>query len=911
MMLAVLGTLATVLVAATPSAQAGPTTQLVLAVSPGASPQDPAYGTEVAVSVQCTTTTTATDAASNTALADCPPWVRVDRTDGVRDTTPFMRVVDQAVSFSSAPSYPLWFRPEWGPTPINFGGAVDNKPIPLVASGWSARYNGTQVTANSSEITLYYNVSIESTSFELDVKDVSPGTVRLSVRQNTAPNHTYDRVRFDRFVQQTPPGTVPPFFKTSFSYHQESSTGSVVLAFQQPGVYFYGATPSFQGRAAQCTAGGEYDGRPSPKPLAIVVEGPTGPSNATALPKGFIGAVHRTLPLRSAHQFCLIHPNITAFSGSKILLRLCRPDPAQEIPKQPRFVSVIAPRWVTLAPESSETSSHPAAVNTSNPIPGTQLQRWIFESSRWATYNDYVPLYVAFPAAKAGLTVELRVSIYDDWASPPPGDAAQTLHVNFVVTPTVKVDRFFTSITWASGSLLGNGTAESFLETYGQLGFTAVPQVSVQAAVKPGSRVPPFEQQSLYPGNRTTAAWGELGYAPELSGFGGVFHSMLVTPPNATVLAQMGVPAADIPSELLKWQRAVQFHNTTHQIDIAYDGVWFRSDVAEFCHVANITQADLIHADDEGWGQGWATWQFSVASSENALARRLPNEPLSDLAWRMIREMLMDWVGCLSTVAPQTFLAFYGTPFPMQMFVDTNIAGQPSTYGPIHYPKTYPQWLAGFRRHLDAAKPAKSWVTLLPWLTSCTYGQMTAEETLVATLQSFGAGATGFSYFIDSCLDDPAKVLALSTASALFSPYDVLLLEGAALGPPQVPSSLGVLAWSGIKALHETEPSYVLVATPSKPEPHGHRDHRMNPPPPHLVLDVTGDVAATSLGSAGGFIACHLATGETVDLGPGPTLLISLPGPLAATQAVVVTPKSANRHCSAPSPSLWFPKGWQ
>lgn len=210
--------------------------------------------------------------------------------------------------------------------------------------------------------------------------------------------------RFDRFVQVDGIDNVgdsdlatggslsgqPPLFTTAYFAHQESESGTIRLAFQQPGIYYYGATPSYQGRAGRCTAGGEYDGRPSPHPTAIVVAGPHGEVNAS-LPSGFAGPVHHTLPLASPHQFCIINNNITLFSGCKAYVPLCRPDAKQEIPPQPRFASVIVPSWLEVHPESNDTSAYTAILNNSVDISGRR-RRYTFQSTRWSTYNDFVPL---------------------------------------------------------------------------------------------------------------------------------------------------------------------------------------------------------------------------------------------------------------------------------------------------------------------------------------------------------------------------------------------------------------------------------------------------------------------------------------------------------------------------------------
>ena len=70
----------------------------------------------------------------------CPPWVRVDRTDGVADTTPFVRVTDEQYTFTWAPTFPYFFKPSWGVNTFGFGGAPNDAPVTIVASGWSDRY---------------------------------------------------------------------------------------------------------------------------------------------------------------------------------------------------------------------------------------------------------------------------------------------------------------------------------------------------------------------------------------------------------------------------------------------------------------------------------------------------------------------------------------------------------------------------------------------------------------------------------------------------------------------------------------------------------------------------------------------------------------------------------------------------
>jgi hypothetical protein len=151
-------------------------------------------------------------------------------------------------------------------------------------------------------VNIYFDVSFEHQDFKLIVDDLGQGSVRLSV---AAVNNTlgFDKVRFDRFVQIPSVDGSIPLFVTSFFYREESASGSIVVTEQEPGIYFYGATPSYHGRPGQCTAGGEHDGKPSEHPTALILAGPDGSLNNQSLPPGFAGWVTLDTHLHYTHLF--------------------------------------------------------------------------------------------------------------------------------------------------------------------------------------------------------------------------------------------------------------------------------------------------------------------------------------------------------------------------------------------------------------------------------------------------------------------------------------------------------------------------------------------------------------------------------------------------------------------------------
>jgi hypothetical protein len=53
--------------------------------------------------------------------------------------------------------------------------------VPIVASGWSSKYNGTRLTANSSVILAHYVVTRQGWPTRLEVQPVGPGSARITV----------------------------------------------------------------------------------------------------------------------------------------------------------------------------------------------------------------------------------------------------------------------------------------------------------------------------------------------------------------------------------------------------------------------------------------------------------------------------------------------------------------------------------------------------------------------------------------------------------------------------------------------------------------------------------------------------------------------------------------------------------
>jgi hypothetical protein len=255
-------------------------------VGPGTSPAVPALGTTVLLNVSC--------AGEDGSAGVCPPdmWVRIDRLDGVADATPYVRLVDEGYTFTWAPTFPHYFKPAWGVHTFPFGGSPGGAPISIVGAGVSAQYNGTALTPNSSAVTIHYSRAFEDSDSSMTVEDLGPGSVRLTLQNTAAPTGTFSTVRFDRYFPSNTTSS-PPQFAVDFFFNQHSGTASIVRTFQEPGVYYWGVTPTFEGRAGGSSAGGVFGScsdqkfsgsstqcQPTTHPIALVVKGPDGETGA-------------------------------------------------------------------------------------------------------------------------------------------------------------------------------------------------------------------------------------------------------------------------------------------------------------------------------------------------------------------------------------------------------------------------------------------------------------------------------------------------------------------------------------------------------------------------------------------------------------------------------------------------------
>jgi hypothetical protein len=622
-------------------------------------------------------------------------WLRIDRAERSGGNSADNR------------NFPLWVKRSWGWSDIDvhFQGEVganhtvstlDVGSVALVASGWDARWNRTQVSPNSPEVVIHYNwTGFRAQTFRVDVEILPNNPNALTLRgvgvSSSLPTATH--WTFWNFFPAAVSGGLaaegssgaPPTFSAgrNFALQAYGANGSVTVAFPAPGIYYWGVTTASRGIGGASSAGGKdslFTQAGATTPVAILALGSDGRTGNDTLPAGFAGQTfHLPAPVVGEYQFCFTTTNVTIFAGAKFYLPLC-PNPGAATFTQIHYASVRAPRWLTVVLQGMHSNSSTAAelrgatsgdggdddmITTTAPLSMSIAQH---------AQGGSVPLDVAFESETwAGHSLSLQLAMHRT-AAPPATDSAQwqTLTATAVPTPHVPLPKsMVTSITWSSPNQLlftGTGSGDgggdtvprnySMLENYRQLGFNTVPFKSSQRFVETSG-----DQQApalLFPGNRTDGPWadGALKFGPEHSGH---FSSHLWKGPlNESLLRdQYHVKPADMATEMLKWERALNYSAKCARPDVGYDGAIFQAYVQDTCKAAQFMQSEYIFADDEFWGDGWHNFFVSkdLEFSSNSQARRLAGESDENLAFRMMYEMFVMINECMG----DTQLMDYGT----------------------------------------------------------------------------------------------------------------------------------------------------------------------------------------------------------------------------------------------------------
>ena len=298
--------------------------------------------------------------------AEQPAWVRLDRADKQEDKDDsfynnwwprWAKTTDGSFSF-------MWLHATPGT-----GKPRQREALTVVASGWSHRFNGTRLTANSSNASLWFSFAYWSSSSLLEVEDAGPGAVVLRGKPGEGVNETVadrahwaDNCKFEAYTLDTSDKYKPGLnFKPNSGYIQVSGKCKIRLSFTKPGVWFYGVHGGRHGIGQQAPIPYRY-------PTAIVI--PFRNRTHPPLPQGFAGPIHVTKPLMTSRQFSIIHESVTVFSSAQIQLPITV-DMKQHAPSIPKFATILAPTWLAVRPKHNDTmdTDEGASLNSSKSIP--------------------------------------------------------------------------------------------------------------------------------------------------------------------------------------------------------------------------------------------------------------------------------------------------------------------------------------------------------------------------------------------------------------------------------------------------------------------------------------------------------------------------------------------------------------
>eukprot|EP01044_Picomonas_judraskeda_P025559 COSAG03_NODE_7451_length_917_cov_0.743276_1_plen_194_part_10 len=110
-----------------------------------------------------------------------PEWIRLDRCDNVWDNTFYNDFWPRWAKTSDGSFDFSWLHG----TPPNGG-----TELTVVASGWSQRYNGTRLTANSTNASVHFSFDYWNSVALLEVEDSGPAAVTLRGKPGQGVNET-------------------------------------------------------------------------------------------------------------------------------------------------------------------------------------------------------------------------------------------------------------------------------------------------------------------------------------------------------------------------------------------------------------------------------------------------------------------------------------------------------------------------------------------------------------------------------------------------------------------------------------------------------------------------------------------------------------------------------------------------
>jgi hypothetical protein len=243
------------------------------------------------------------------------------------------------------------------------------------------------------------------------------------------------------------------------------------------------------------------------------------------------------------------------------------------------------------------------------------------------------------------------------------------------------------------------------------VGMTTIPMDgirNVQPSKHPEKYFTPTQRKEA---SGTGGLWDGLMYGPQISSFYqsfngiGLFEALVMTEEamdatNPTAKMQSyGLSPAQITKELTLIKNALEFHNQTGHIDVAYDGFFYNDALNVTRQIVEYTKPEFWFVDSEAFTR-WQDWLINVGLSKNAAARRTPGgggggaEADADLAYRMSKEFMSGYSSTVKDASNgATTVGFFGAhayqtqggagvgSFPWSILQELGQLSQPGFYG--------------------------------------------------------------------------------------------------------------------------------------------------------------------------------------------------------------------------------------
>lgn len=194
-------------------------------------------------------------------------------------------------------------------------------------------------------------------------------------------------------------------------------------------------------------------------------------------------------------------------------------------------------------------------------------------------------------------------------------------------------------------------------------------------------------------------------------------------------LSKRGLSPANVADEKKLWENAQSYRKATlFHVDPGYNGYFFEQDLNATSQILKRAQPNYLFVDTEAFSS-WEGWLTTVNQSSNAQARRLPGESDTQLALRIVSEIIERLTSTIRNASPRTEFGFFGGAatnnagfgvFPWSVLGKAGVVSQPGFYGQhsFHNLQSYNQRLRAERLALDISGAATgSRNKMVPWLT--------------------------------------------------------------------------------------------------------------------------------------------------------------------------------------------------